>query len=140
MKTPKERFRQRKHERDMDRCRHFTGLRIGRFLDGGDAGSCEAGVSYDEMTGARLVHEGSGLRLPCFLGGRLGPPACAHFALRTEGEVIAEQAEQDEAVASFVARLKAGECPECKRPVKQIQRGACVYGDCGHRLFQGKAT
>jgi hypothetical protein len=29
-------------------------------------------------------------------------------------------------------------CPTCKKQVVKRQVGRCVYGDCGHRLYQGR--
>lgn len=35
--------------------------------------------------------------------------------------------------------LEAGRCPHCHRKCTQTQVANCVYGSCGHRLYQGKA-
>lgn len=35
--------------------------------------------------------------------------------------------------------LEHGRCPHCHKKCTQRQVGHCVYGSCGHRLFQGKA-
>jgi hypothetical protein len=37
----------------------------------------------------------------------------------------------------FFTDLDNGICPHCKKKVTQQKVGHCVYGSCGHRLFQG---
>ena len=36
------------------------------------------------------------------------------------------------------AELRDGKCPTCHQAVTQKQVGHCVYGSCGHRLYQGR--
>lgn len=43
-----------------------------------------------------------------------------------------------DAAAAWLEALARGECPVCKRKVEKKQVGRCVYGDCGHRLYQGR--
>lgn len=40
-------------------------------------------------------------------------------------------------LGAFVKNLVRGECPFCRRRVRMVEVGCCVYGVCGHRLFQG---
>lgn len=50
---------------------------------------------------------------------------------------------QDEINAIFTRYLEdlmQGLCPICKQKVTKRQVGRCVYGSCGHRLYQGKVT
>lgn len=47
--------------------------------------------------------------------------------------------EPGKTIQQAFADLEAGRCPHCHKKSKQRQVGHCVYGSCGHRLFQGKA-
>jgi hypothetical protein len=42
------------------------------------------------------------------------------------------------AIQEYFEAIRRGECPLCKKVVKMKQVGKCVYGSCGHRLYQGK--
>lgn len=39
---------------------------------------------------------------------------------------------------TYFSELKQNICPHCHKEITAHQTGHCVYGSCGHRLFQGK--
>lgn len=47
---------------------------------------------------------------------------------------------RSEGIVNLTLRLLGSVCPTCKVKVRQQQIGRCVYGDCGHRLYQGKVN
>jgi hypothetical protein len=49
-----------------------------------------------------------------------------------------EEAEYQEVLKKLRATVEGNMCPVCNSEVKKVQVGRCVYGDCGHRLYQGK--
>ena len=101
--------------------------------------ACEIGVNYHDLAGGPPGF-GWALRLPCI--GRPNPSpleSTCDKLVRTTPEQAAEW--ERVALEGFRQRMAAinrGECPDCKRPVKMRQVGRCVYGDCGHRLYQGR--
>jgi hypothetical protein len=114
------------------RCVHFTGTQHDE---------CGAGVNYRALAGGDVL-----CRIPCLNDEFWAQKAAEHggfiecpsLHLPTPAEVEAEAQEDERHFAEFAAHLKAGECPTCKSKVKMRQVGPCVYGDCGHRLYQGK--
>ena len=123
-------YQERNVERLMGRCIHFNGIQ-------NDA--CKVGVSYDSVWDGPKPPR----RLPCFkadanshLGGGLIECPKAEFMAREQA--IADDAESAATVAAYFEAIKAGNCPNHKRPVTLRQVGHCVYGDCGCRMYQGK--
>jgi len=122
-------------EQIANHCVHFTGTQQLK---------CKAAVNYRALVGGPDF--GWATRLPCLRGGfweekakeQGGFVACESQRFPSTEEVEAEAAESEERLRAFMARLAAGECPTCKKPVQMRQVGHCVYGDCGHRLYQGK--
>ena len=119
-----------------ERCVHFNGTQNDR---------CEAGVAYKDLVGNEA---GCSLKLPCLrsaywlerskeVGGMV---ECSLLRFPTEEEAQKEADEDEARIAEFLGAIRRGECPICKRPVRQQQVGPCVYGDCGHRLYQGKVV
>lgn len=113
--------------RDMTRCVYFNGMM-------NDA--CKAGIRYHDLVGSEI---GWGLRLPCIkLERSTDTVPCSRLLLPTAEEA---KAKAEEIVAAATERMEAiarGECPICERKVEMRQVGRCVYGDCGHRMYQVK--
>jgi hypothetical protein len=38
----------------------------------------------------------------------------------------------------WVDKLNNNICPYCDQQIVKQQRGRCVYGSCGHKLYQGE--
>ncbi len=113
---------------DLGRCIHFNGIQ-------NDA--CWAGVNYRALVGGDYV--GWALRIPCCaLERRENPAECRarHLPTPEEARVTAEQ--HVVRLEERAAARARGECPTCKRPIEMSQVGRCVYGSCGHRLYQGR--
>lgn len=106
-------------------CKHFNGIQ-------NDA--CKAGVRYADLVPEEF---GRARKLPCFRSTKT-PSPCALCIFPTDAE--AEQYERDalDRNAKFMTAIIEGKCPVCNLPVTQRQVGHCVYGSCGHRLYQGK--
>lgn len=49
-----------------------------------------------------------------------------------------EEHEARELVKLLYDAIENSVCPTCKKKVIKRQVGRCVYGDCGHRLYQGR--
>ena len=107
-------------------CKHFNGIQ-------NDA--CKIGVSY-----ASLVPEefGRARKLPCFAS-TVNPVPCVSCVFPTDEEAAAYERESRRRIAEYMAAIAEGKCPVCKVTVEQRQVGHCVYGSCGHRLYQGRA-
>lgn len=121
----KEKELQRRTLAVLNKCRHFNGI----VND-----SCRAGVNYRQLVGGD--DDGWAARLPCFVDEN-SAVSCSELSLRTEAEARKEVEEKDARVQVFLKQLADGICPHCKTEVKQRQVGHCVYGTCGHRLYQG---
>lgn len=121
----KEKELQRRTLNLLKRCRHFNGIQNTE---------CRAGINYRQMVGGDDF--GWAARLPCFIDEN-SAVSCALISLRTEAEARKEVEEKDARVQVFLKQLANGICPTCKVQVKQRQVGHCVYGTCGHRLYQG---
>jgi hypothetical protein len=115
------------HEQISDKCRHFNGIQNK---------ACKAGVEYDSFR-----PEGRVMALPCFREPPLKNAPCAECGFRdflTDAEVDAEVEEIEASIRKFSEDLAAGKCPHCGDGGPRKQVGRCVYGACGHRLYQGK--
>lgn len=111
------------------RCVHFTGTQNER---------CEAGLVYTTVCGGDAP--GWGRRLPCLRDSFPETPKaeCASARFPTTEEA---QAEANASLARMRSRFETiarGECPQCGAKIELRQVGHCVYGSCGHRLYQGK--
>lgn len=106
-------------------CRHFNGIQH-------DA--CKVDVNYRTLVGGDDL--GWAARLPCFADDK-SDATCEHLSFPTEEEARARVERDDAQVMQFLSRLQGGICPTCNVEVKQKQNGSCVYGTCGHRLYQG---
>lgn len=120
---------------------------------------CEAGVNYRAVTTDPDVIDASAFRKPCidwetFYAGK-GKPAfdneiqrenwarrgfCEKRQEPTEQEIAESEAEIKRHTAEFIADITEGRCPHCHQQVTQRQVGHCVYGSCGHRMYQGKVN
>lgn len=49
-----------------------------------------------------------------------------------------EHQEARELVEALKDAIQNSICPTCQKKVVKRQVGRCVYGDCGHRLYQGR--
>ncbi len=104
-------------------CFHFTGI---------GHPACAKGILYAVV---RQAH-----RLPCLQSMRREAPLdnCEHRRPTTDAEIDADDARSDAAIREHLAKLAAGRCPTCgnaTEPRRQVS--SCVYGACGHRLYQG---
>lgn len=122
----KAREMERRVQVEMNRCVHFTGI--------GNK-TCNAGVNYREMIGGPDL--GWAKHLPC-LADDGSSVVCAHAQFPSETEARADVDRREARTVEFLEQIAAGTCPTCKIPVRQTQVGHCVYGSCGHRLYQGK--
>lgn len=106
-------------------CRYFNGIQHEE---------CEAGIAYKQFLYQNYD------KFPCHTkpdGTFTG--ACEHFAFSTPEEIDAEDQRTADAVSHWVKSVSAHTCPECgQSTLPERQVGRCVYGACGHRLFQGK--
>lgn len=106
-------------------CRYFNGIQHDE---------CEAGIAYKQFLYKNYD------KFPCHPkpdGTLTG--ACAHFTFNTPEEIEAEELETAKAAQHWLYSISGHICPECGQstlPEKQV--GRCVYGACGHRLYQGK--
>lgn len=112
------------HEQIASRCVHFTGVQHEE---------CAAGVDYLTVRSDDRPAKFACLQL------RPGPlPDCAKRCWPSPEEVDQEVAESEAALAEYLAKLEAGECPQCGGDLEpRRQDGCCIYGACGHRIGQG---
>jgi hypothetical protein len=108
-------------DQEMGRCIHFNGILHDR---------CRAGVAYESV-------RGSTRGIPC-LKERAEGTTCEAAIFPTREAAEQRVAEGRQSIVEYFAAIRAGKCPLCDKPVEMRQVGACVYGDCGHRLYQGK--
>lgn len=112
-----------------------------RFFNGTQHEACEAGINYQSLTGDGV---GWGLKLPCFLAPlvvREEPverATCEKASFPTMAEAKAEAEEALGRLRSTMEKIASGVCPYCDKSITLRQVGSCVYGSCGHRLYQGK--
>ena len=109
-------------EQTMNWCKHFNGIQHE---------ACKVLIPYStfrKSTGA--------LSLPCLKDDN-SHHVCqsAEWYTIEEAEVI--EAQHEKAVADYLVSIGTGKCPICKVCVTHEQVGRCVYGSCGHRLYQG---
>jgi hypothetical protein len=106
-------------------CKHFNGIQHD---------TCESGVAYKQFLYKNYD------KFPCHPkpdGTLTG--ACPHFEFSTPEELEAEDRRLAESVKKWVEARVAHICPECgQSTLPEEQVGRCVYGACGHRLYQGK--
>jgi hypothetical protein len=123
----KEKELQRRTRELLKRCVHFNGI----MND-----SCDAGVNYKELLG-----DGPGwaAHMPCF-NDEKSSVNCPLASFRTPEQARKEIDEQEVQIVEFIQQLNDSICPTCKVQVRQRQVGPCVYGTCGHRLYQGKVN
>lgn len=115
-------------------CKHFNGIQHD---------VCEAGINYRELVG----NERGAIRcLPCLpKTNSLGPlPGmdyvdCPKLEYMTREEAEQQETESEAELARVLAAIANSECPTCGKQVVKKQVGPCVYGSCGHRLYQGRA-
>lgn len=118
----------RRIDAEMNRCIHFTGI--------GNS-ECKAGVNYRNLIGGPDF--GWAKHLPCLKDDQ-SPVVCTVAKFPTEDEARTEVDRREVAIQRFLSELNDGVCPYCKIQVQQRQVGSCVYGTCGHRLYQGKVN
>lgn len=120
------------HEKEMQRrtrevlrkCIHFNGVMNDE---------CEAGVNYHALLGDGF---GCFKHLPCLSDA--SAVHCDKASFPSDVEARAQVDADEIKIQEFVKQLNDGICPVCKIQVQQKQVGPCVYGTCGHRLYQGK--
>lgn len=114
-----------RHGQYPDKCKHFRGIQR----------RCKVGI--DPMTlresGKRMA------RWPCLrlIGDEPAVNVCPARELMTIAEHDAEEDEMNAALDAHLAKLAAGVCPECGKPIEPSQViGRCKYAACGHRIGQ----
>lgn len=109
----------------MDSCKHFNGIQHEM---------CFRKVPYEQFR-----KTGGALSLPCFQD-ELNGAGCdkAEWWTLQEAEKQAEESRQ--AVEKYISAIAEGKCPQCDKRVLHKQVGHCVYGSCGHRLYQGTVS
>lgn len=118
---------QRRVQVGMNRCVHFNGVMNNE---------CAAGVNYHGLLGSGY---GCFAHMPCF-NDEASTVVCSKATFLTEQEARQQVDEHEKHVQEFIRQLNGSICPTCKVQVKQRQVGPCVYGTCGHRLYQGKVN
>lgn len=96
--------------------------------------ACDAGVVYDELSDGPATAR----RLPCLLD-HADPDhvECPKASYPSLEEAKAQEAESRRWIQEYMAKIGAGECPECGGE-EWSQVGRCVYcNHCHHRLYQG---
>jgi hypothetical protein len=111
----------------MNRCIHFNGI-VNE--------TCAAGVNYKDLLGDGV---GWAAHMPC-LADDGSAIVCERRQLPTREEAVATEEEHNRHIKQFLKELSEGICPVCKQKVQQRQVGLCVYGTCGHRLYQGRVN
>lgn len=122
------------HEKEMQRrirevlrrCIHFNSVMNDE---------CEAGVNYHALLGNGF---GCFAHMPCLSDTTI--TTCDKSSFPTEDEARAQVEAREIKIQEFIRELNDGICPVYKVEVKQRQVGPCVYGTCGHRLYQGKVN
>ncbi len=113
-------------EQTLNKCKHFNGIQHE---------TCEANIRYENFRNPN----GALVPLPC-LRDESSHHVCGSAAWYTHEEAEVIEAQHSKAVAEFIESITNGHCPTCKILVEHKQVGHCVYGSCGHRLYQGKAN
>lgn len=114
----------RRTREEMHKCVHFNGTMNDE---------CDAGINYHGLLGegvGRFAH------MPCF-SDKQSTVACSKAQFLSESEARAKVDAHEVHIQEFIQQLNNSICPTCKVQVKQKQIGPCVYGTCGHRLYQG---
>lgn len=112
-------------EQYMNWCLHYEGIQ-NEF--------CKAGINIRQHVGGPDL--GWGLRTPCIKSNNVNTCPLVQFPTQEEAEKHAREVQQH--INQTLSELSVGACPVCHKAVKQIQNGDCVYGTCGHRLYQGE--
>ncbi len=93
---------ERRVEREMNHCVHFTGVQHGE---------CSAGVNYYELLGSGV---GCFAHMPC-LADDAATVVCDKRQFPTEDEARAEVEAYDKAIQDFLFNLNSGVCPQCNQ-------------------------
>lgn len=116
-------------EKIQQTCRHFNGIQHDR---------CYAGVDYRGLMEGSTTGSGRLPCLPAFSPDDPPPVSCALLNRPTREEAEAEVRESDARLEAWKTAIREGRCPTCGKQIERVQRGSCVYGSCGHRLYQGR--
>jgi len=106
-------------------CKHFNGIQHD---------TCNAGIEYKQFLYENYPNFPCHTRQDGTLSG-----VCPHFEFSTPEEIEDHDRRSAEAAAAYFQAILGHTCPECgesTQPERQV--GRCVYGACGHRLYQGK--
>jgi len=118
---------QRRVANTMNKCVYFNGI---------TNETCDAGVGYKQLLGDGV---GWAAHMPCFNDDG-ATVVCQKRQLPTRETAVATEEDHDRRIKQFIEELNNSVCPICKQKVQQRQVGPCVYGTCGHRLYQGKVN
>lgn len=105
-------------------CRHFNGVQNEQ---------CKAGVRYADVR--QIIPKWI---FPCFVSDNIH--TCEQASFPSKEEAHEQAVKKAEAIKLFLENLKNNICPTCNIEVESHQVGKCVYGSCGHRLYQGKLS
>jgi hypothetical protein len=115
-----------------DTCRYFTGTANK---------VCERGIEYE------AIKTPSGIEYPpmyqwaypCSERMRHGLPlACEMSSFPTPEEEKADRERLEAKFKEWAEKIEKDICPHCDQHITKQQIGRCVYGSCGHRLYQGR--
>jgi hypothetical protein len=128
--------RERRIQREMRRCVHFTGIP----LFGANPGRCRAGVDYGHVrVDCDKVGPGVPFGFPCVDSDIRTCPR-RELLTREQAEVGVDEGERK--AQAFLAKIAMGVCAVCgdeSTDFKQV--GKRIYSvPCGHRVGQGSAA
>lgn len=58
--------------------------------------------------------------------------------VETSREILVLEQETQAAITAWLHKILNSICPSCNKAITKEQVGNCVYGSCGHRLYQGQ--
>lgn len=112
-------------------CRHFTGIQNE---------ICKLGIRYADvklvLPDGETTPDGLRVAYPC-LAGSGHPELCDKLSFPTQEEADEHEREVSAHLAEYLQDLAEDRCPVCYQQITKQQVGRCVYGSCGHRLYQG---
>jgi hypothetical protein len=112
------------YQKLMERCNNFNGL-VNRY--------CKANIEYETVKDKSQ----SPFRFPCFSSDK-GNYHCDKAVFPNEAEAKELESQSHREIQDYFNKIQNDICPICDKKITKSQIGRCVYGSCGHRLYQGK--